>query len=462
MALSHSFGPCPLNPSRFTTFQIQKNLLYIFNNYTWQSYFSSKLSEIHRMLLPDHIIKKIQQIASVNTDAFKDSTQSNISCRSFYLYELSPMRQKIANLRAALPQNIEIYYAMKANPHEEFIKAALKAGVKGIEIASLGEGQKAIAAGCLPRNIIFTGPGKSPEELIWSVKNNIRTIHLESLLEAYRLNQICQQLGKKQDVLLRINPNFHIHGAQANFSGDSSKLGIDEGQVFDILPQILKLPNLNFLGLHVYAASGVLNLSDLLKNCQMVFDLTKAIESKFQNVHCQIIDFGGGFGIDYEELNRDFDPAVYAREIQKLITTYQLADRTFVLELGRYLTADSGYYCTEILDIKDSLGIKQVICAGGAHHFRRPVALGLNHPTEVVNLHTKLFYPSQISVKNEKVYLGGPLCNTADKLAPNPVYLKDAQVGDYIVIGLAGAYGYSMSHLEFLSHFKPAEIFLNI
>ncbi len=378
--------------------------------------------------------------------------------RSFYLYDPSIMATKIEALKLHLPEGVAIYYAMKANPHAAFLETARKAGVEGVEIASFGEGKKALNAGFAPSQIIFTGPGKSPEELEWSVAVGIRTIHVESLTEAYRLNEIAGLQGKRQDILVRVNANFAIHGAQASFSGDSSKLGIDENAFRTILPEILALPNLNFLGLHVYSASGVLDVADLLKNCELVFALADEIENQYQGVTCPVIDFGGGFGIDYLKSGHDFALAEYAAGLSSLITRFGFSGRRFVLELGRYLTADSGWYCTEILDIKNSLGKKQVICAGGAHHFRRPAALRINHPVSIVAMNRPKVFAGQENVKNENVFIGGPLCNTADRLAAHDVAIAHAEIGDMAVFELAGAYGYSMSHLEFLSHAHPPEI----
>lgn len=381
----------------------------------------------------------------------------NGKARSFYLYDTSIMQNKMASLKTLLPAQVQIFYAMKANPHNAFLTTAQSSGAEGIEIASLGEGQKALHAGFKPSRIIFTGPGKSPEELEWAVQNKIKTVHVESLTEAHRLNQICEAHSHTQDILVRINPNFHIHGAQANFSGDSSKFGIDENQYPGILPQILALPNLNFKGLHVYSASGILNVDDLLENCRRVFTLARKIEAEYDGTHCDIIDFGGGFGIDYLESGADFNPETYAGELKKLIKSYGYENRKFVIELGRYLTADSGWYCTEILDIKESLGKKQIICAGGSHHFRRPVALGINHPLSVIPMNRSRIFDGQNHVENEHAFIGGPLCNSADKLAPKDVYIDHAEIGDMVICGLAGAYGLTMSHTDFLSHAHPPE-----
>ena len=140
-----------------------------------------------------------------------------------------------------------------------------------------------------------------------------------------------------------------------------------------------------------------------------------------------------------------------------MIDQFNFSDRHFVLELGRYLAADSGYFCSEIIDIKESRGKKQVVCAGGINHFRRPAALSINHPMCIVpNNHEPLF-DGQEHVRQESVYFGGPLCTGADKLA-NDVYIESADVGDIAVFGLAGAYGLTMSNQAFLSHEPPQEI----
>jgi len=376
-----------------------------------------------------------------------------------YVYDTTAMRKKITHLADIMPAGVEIFYAMKANPHAEFLRAAFEAGARGIEIASLGEAEKAVTAGFSPGQLIYTGPGKSPEELTWAVKQGIRTVHIESLTEAHRLNAIAAEAGRCQDILLRINANFDIHEAQTTFSGGSKKFGVDEEQLDDVLPRILALEHLNFRGLHVYAASGVLNVDDLLKNCELVFGMAQYIEGEYAGAVCDTIDFGGGFGVDYLEHGDDFDPQAYADGLARLIEHYGFGGRTFFLELGRYLAADSGWFCTEILDIKLSRGKKQVICASGINHFRRPAALAINHPLAVLRMFRAPLFAGQESVRDESVYFGGPLCTGADKLA-NDIAVEAADIGDIAIFGLAGAYGLSMSNIEFLSHARPEEIVL--
>ncbi len=394
--------------------------------------------------------------ARVETKLRECAANGTVNC---YVYDTSAMRDKIKKLTQMMPQGVEIFYAMKANPHPAFLAAARETGARGIEIASLGEAKKAASAGFSPTQLIYTGPGKSVEELRWSVEHGIRMVHVESLAEVYRLEHICAELNRMQDILLRINANFDIHEAQTTFSGGSKKFGIDEEQLEATLPRILNMPHLRFRGLHVYAASGVLNVDDLLRNCELVFGMTKKIEAQYAGISCDTIDFGGGFGIDYLETGQDFDPQAYAVGLKKMINEYGFSGRTFFLELGRYLAADSGWFCTQILDIKESRGKKQVICAGGINHFRRPAALSINHPLAIVRMNRPPLFDEQVSVRNESVYFGGPLCTGADKLADN-VRTVAADIGDIAVFAYAGAYGLSMSNIDFLSHARPGEIIL--
>ena len=99
-----------------------------------------------------------------------------------------------------------------------------------------------------------------------------------------------------------------------------------------------------------------------------------------------------------------------------------------------------------------------MICAGGSHHFRRPAALGINHPVSIVAMDRPKIFAGQESVDDESVFIGGPLCNTADRLSARDVHVAHAEIGDMAVFELAGAYGYTMSHLDFLSHAHPPEI----
>lgn len=377
---------------------------------------------------------------------------------SFYIYDTSVMHKKLQRLKTLLPAGVEVFYAMKANPHAAFLAAAKEGGAAGIEIASLGEGEQALKAGFSPNNLIFTGPGKSAEELNWCMQKQIRAVHIESLTEAHRLNAACQDSGSTQDILIRVNPNFHLESAQIKFSGDSSKMGIDVDIFRRVLKQIVEMPALNFRGLHIFAGTGVLNENDLLKNCELVFELAREIEQKHQGLVCEFIDFGGGFGVDYKQEGRELSVEAYSKGLDELIRRYGFAGRRFVLELGRYLAADSGWYCTEIVDIKISLGKTQVICRGGYNHFRRPAALDINHPIAIVPMNRPKVFDGQESAKQEKVFIGGPLCTTGDRLAGEDIYIDHAEIGDIAVFGLAGAYGLTMSHLEFLSHPHPPEI----
>ncbi|OIO54053.1 MAG: hypothetical protein AUJ55_12765 [Proteobacteria bacterium CG1_02_64_396] len=377
---------------------------------------------------------------------------------NFYLYDLAAITAKVEALRATLPRQVHVYYAMKANPHVGIVAHMKRLGVEGIEIASSGEMSGALTAFSGPE-IIFTGPGKSPEELHAALQAGMEQIHVESLMEAWRLSRIAGALGRTVKVLVRINPAFHIDEAQTRMGGDSMKFGIDEEQIEQLLPAILQLPHLEVVGFHVFAASGVLDYRLLLKNAELVFELVRRLEARFERSF-PVIDLGGGIGVDYLGQGQHFDLAAFGRGLSDLLASEGLADRKLIFELGRFLVGDCGFFVTEILDIKTSRGVKQVVCAGGTNHFRRPAALKINHPVTILHRDGIERPQGVVAVDQEKVYIGGPLCTSADKLALD-LYLEHAEIGDLAVFELAGAYGLSMSATPFLSHPLPEEILVH-
>ncbi len=139
-----------------------------------------------------------------------------------------------------------------------------------------------------------------------------------------------------------------------------------------------------------------------------------------------------------------------------LVEEFDFGRKTLIFELGKYLVAESGYYVTEILDIKESMGKKQIITAGGINHQKRPQEAGINHPISIISLYKPRLYKEQISIKQEKVDIGGPLCTSLDTYCRD-ISINEAHVGDLIVVHLSGAYSLTFSPVNFLSHPLPNE-----
>ena len=223
-----------------------------------------------------------------------------------YFYDMSIVKKNIGELEKSLPLQTKPYYAMKANSNEQLMLEIRKLNyIQGIEIASVGELEQAMKYYC-GKDIIFTGPGKTDHELEQAIINDIRFINVESMTEAVRINNIVKNLGSKPvDILLRINLNYSVIDGVENMSGYSTKMGIDEEVYIDHYKAISRLEGINIKGIHAFAASGVLDYQTLLDVDRYIFDFANKLQHEVGNI--DIIDFGGGLGIDYTNENRRFD-----------------------------------------------------------------------------------------------------------------------------------------------------------
>ena len=158
-----------------------------------------------------------------------------------FIYAEHILEQKLALLRAALPARFSISYSMKANPNRAFLQYFLRKGC-GLEVASGGELYQALSAGCPPEQIIFAGPGKTPDELAYALKSDIGEIHAESLVEIDRIEAISQPLSRKARVALRVNPSEATQGGAMRMGGKAAPFGIDEECMDHAIERLLAEP----------------------------------------------------------------------------------------------------------------------------------------------------------------------------------------------------------------------------
>ncbi|MBW2996178.1 diaminopimelate decarboxylase [Candidatus Woesearchaeota archaeon] len=368
----------------------------------------------------------------------------------FYLYSMDKINTQLSGLKENLPENVALYYAMKANPNKEILCHLKKSQkVNGIEVSSAGELEKALEF-FEPKEIIATGPGKNRYELQRYIEEGIRQINVESYIEAIRIKEIVKKTTNHPvDVLVRVNIDYSPEKAHILMSGFSSKFGIDEKGIEEQTALISNLEGISLQGIHVFAGNGVLDHEIILDYFNYIFGMVNRLENKGEGI--PIIDLGGGFGIDYKGEGRSLDIVSLGKNMSELISKQGYENKELILELGRYIVGESGYYVTEILDIKESKGKKHIITAGGINHQRRPCATETNHPVEIISMKKPLLHPGQPSVRNEIIDIGGPLCLSADILAKD-IQIKNANIGDLVVVHQSGAYGSSMGANNFLSH----------
>lgn len=380
---------------------------------------------------------------------------------AFYLYDMEEIAKCIHRIKESAPDNIKLYYSMKANPNKDILSFMSKNSyVKGIEIASTGELRKALKY-YSSKDILFTGPGKTEAELEEAISNQIKLINVESIVEVFRIDHIVKKLKlDKVDILLRINIDYCVDGAKEYMAGCSTKMGIDEKEIIKAYQYILsEFDTINIKGVHVFSASGVIDYRNLIKYVEYVFNMVQKLENSLK-ININIVDFGGGIGIDYDKAVKLFDMFAYMQEINNLIKKYGFEEKDLILELGTYLVGSCGYYTSKIIDIKDIKNRKHIVLAGGVNHLRLPIASGQKQPVEIINIYEKKYYKDQPVVIKELADIEGPLCMDEDKISWDE-YIEYANIGDYVVIRQAGAYGYTASTLEFLSHDLPEEIIVS-
>ena len=373
-----------------------------------------------------------------------------------FVYDKGVMDRKLGALRAALPPRFSISYSVKANPNLSVIRHLLARGC-GLEIASAGEFQLALQAGCDAQDVLFAGPGKSPAELEFVLSNAIGEIHLESVVEAKRVAEISCRLSVKANVAVRVNPAAEAEGGAMRMGGRPAPFGVDEEILDQVLDAILAESALRFRGIHIFAGTQILEADTLVSQYRHGLAIARRAAQR-SGTPLHTVDFGGGLGSPYfaheKELDLDKVRTRLGAVFAEIESHPDFSGTHFLVEPGRFLVGEAGIYIARITDIKVSRGKKFLILDGGMnHHLAASGNLGQaikrNYPVALAN---KMDAPDE-----EAVDVVGPLCTPLDTVARN-VTLPRAEIGDLVAIFQSGAYGRSASPLGFLSHPAPAEI----
>jgi diaminopimelate decarboxylase len=364
----------------------------------------------------------------------------------FYAYDRGLLSRRVADLRAALPQGIQLHYAMKANPMPALV-CHMAGRVDGIDVASAGELKVALDAGDDPREISFAGPGKSHEELAQAVAAGI-LVNLESFREVAELAAISQTLGLPARVAVRVNPDFELKSSGMKMGGGPKQFGVDAEQVPGLLAEIGQA-GLAFEGFHLFAGSQNLKAEAIVEAQQKSFDLALRL-AEAAPAPVKFLNLGGGFGIPYFPGEQRLDLAPIAANLANLQARAgrDLPEAEIVIELGRYLVGEAGVYVSRVVDRKVSRGQVFLVTDGGLHHHLAASGnfgqvIRKNYPAAIGN---KLGSPT-----HEAASVVGPLCTPLDLLA-DKLDLARAEPGDLVVIFQSGAYGMTASPQQFLSH----------
>ncbi|MET8995679.1 pyridoxal-dependent decarboxylase, exosortase A system-associated [Amycolatopsis sp. Hca4] len=381
-----------------------------------------------------------------------DRLAARVGTTPFFAYDRSLVTTRVERVRAALPDDVELSYAVKANPMPALLHH-LSGLVDGLDVASAGELRQALDTTVPPERISFAGPGKTAAELARAVAAGV-TVELESTTELARVREAGERLGLTPRVALRVNPDFAVRGSGMRLGGGPQQFGIDAERVPAVLAEV-GAAGLDFQGFHVFAGSQNLRAESLCEaqraTVDLVLQLAEAAPGPVRSVN-----LGGGFGIPYTARDTALDLDEVGENLAKLLDVSlrpALPDARVVIELGRYLVGEAGVYLTRVVDRKVSRGTTFLVVDGGLHH---QLAASGNFG-QAIRRNYPLALASAPGGPEETVTVVGCLCTPLDLLGDR-VSLPGAAIGDLIAIFQAGAYGLTASPTAFLGHPAPPEV----
>jgi diaminopimelate decarboxylase len=361
-----------------------------------------------------------------------------------YLYDRSRIEMRVAQLRALLPPELRLHYAVKCNPMPALV--GLLAGLSdGLDVASVGELRVALDTGVSPQRISFAGPGKTAADLHQAQAAGI-LVNVESARELRALAEASAASGEPARVAIRINPPFELKASGMRMGGGPKQFGVDAEAVPALLDEIARL-DLAFEGFHLYAGSQNLKAGAIveaqLRSYELILGWAERLPAPLRS-----LNLGGGFGIPYTPSEAPLELTPIADSLNALVSRCRsdFPQAQLVLELGRYLVGEAGVYVTRVIDRKRSRDHWFYVCDGGLHHH---LAASGNFGQVL-----RRNYPLMVNAGGTHAELAsvvGPLCTPLDLLGDR-VELDAAVEGDLIVLFQSGAYGKSASPREFLGH----------
>ena len=377
-------------------------------------------------------------IEKINIQELSNSNQT-----PFYCYSEESIVNQYDGLYSAFDMDIKIFYAMKANSNLSIIKLLLNKG-SGIDVVSGGEIERAIRAGAKGKDIIYSGIGKTDEELNYAIESKVHCINVESQSELIRINDISKSLGVKQNIAIRINPDVDAKTHIKITTGKAeNKFGIEYDYTESIYKIAADLKNINIAGISVHIGSQITSLKPFKKAYTIMYDIIKNLRSIGHKI--DHVDLGGGLGVSYTTEENIPTFKEYANLIQSIFGN---ADIKVYIEPGRLLVANSGLLITKVTDVKTTTQKTFIIVDAAMNDFIRPTLYGSYH--EVLPIKNNL------GTSNKVYDIVGPICETGDYFAKNRK-MNSVKIGSIIAIKSVGAYG-SVQSSNYNSRPQIAEI----
>jgi diaminopimelate decarboxylase len=359
----------------------------------------------------------------------------------YYVYDFDHITNQYNELKEAFKARKSILaYAVKANSNLSVIKHLASLGA-GADCVSIGEVKRALKVGISPYKIIFSGVGKTDDEIKQALEFGILMINVESAAELNRVEVIAQELNKIARISIRVNPNIDPQTHPYISTGlHENKFGVDIDTAKRMYIQCKNSNHLEPVGIHCHIGSQLTQLEPIIEAVEIVANLVKTLMAI--KIELNFFDVGGGLGIVYDNETL-IDTKEYAQAILKQLFGLDL---TVVCEPGRFIVGNSGIFVTKVLYEKINGNKRFVIVDGAMNDLIRPSLYNAYHKIEV------LTDEKEKSLCN----LVGPVCESGDFFGKN-IELPLTQHNDLVAIYSAGAYGFTMAS-NYNTRGKVAEI----
>ena len=347
----------------------------------------------------------------------------------FYCYSLSQIKENFFNFKNTFGSiNPIICFSVKSNSNLSLLKELKKIG-SGADVVSVGELLKALKAGINPKKIVFSGIGKTEEEIRIAISKNVLLINIESESEANLINKISKKMSKSVPVGIRLNPN--VSGKthkKISTGGKNEKFGLIYNDYLNLCKKIKKMKNLKLEGLSVHIGSQILSIKPFKEVLSVIDKLINKTKINFK-----FIDLGGGMGISYSNKEKALNLKKYSIILNKFIEN---RNEKIIFEPGRFIIGNTAILITKITYIKKSNNKKFIILDAGMNDFMRPALYDAEH--QIIPL--KKAYGT---LKGDIEFVG-PICENSDKFLNKKNFSKIKE-GDYVALTNVGAYGMSLS-----------------
>ena len=360
-----------------------------------------------------------------------------------YCYSYDRLKKNIndfqKNFRSFSPL---ICFAVKSNTNVNLIREIKKFGL-GADVVSKGELMMALKAGVSPKKIVFSGVGKTSEEINFAIEKKILLINAESESEIREIDRVAKIKKRVIKIGIRLNPNTDAKTlSQISTGKKENKFGVNEKTFFKLVNFCKSSKNIDLKCLSVHIGSQILDYKPYEKMLKVVDRIIHKINHKFE-----FIDLGGGMGISYKYEDKKLNYSKYSEIIKKFLKRHQ---SKIIFEPGRSIIGDTGILISKIIYIKKNDSKNFIILDAAMNDLMRPALYGAHH---------QILPSTKSKRKSNKTYeFVGPICESTDKFNTLKNF-QELEEKDLIAICDVGAYGMSLSS-NYNVRLKPSEILI--